>query len=232
VAKRQGIRRGSRRSFAGLLITLALHAGIFAAVAVAHGKPQPPLIVSRDFVVAEMVKLGKPRDKFWLPRITQPPRSKAPPDTLKVTEDPNAKAAPKEAPRPEDPEISKDVKRALEHARRWEALAVPEEPDEGAANGSKFGASNRAEGDQYLAQIKGMLIQAYKKPAGVTAATLNPPEIQFHIRPDGTVADIKLTKSSGNSLIDDACVSAAQQIGKVPQPPSTIHGTRVTCEEQ
>jgi TonB family protein len=232
VAKRHGIRRGSRRSFAGLLITLALHGGILAAVAVAHGQPQPPLIVSRDFVVAEMVKLGKPRDKFWLPRITQPPRPKAPPDTIKLSDDPNAKAAPKEAPRPDDPEISKDVKRALQRARSYEALDAPEEPETGALNGSKFGTSNRTEGNQYLAQIKGMLTQVFKKPAGITAATPNPPEIQFHIRPDGSVVDIKLTKSSGNGLIDDACVSAAQQMGKVPPPPSTIRGTRVTCEEQ
>ena len=75
---RNGIRRSSTRSFAGLVITVALHGGIFAAIAVAHNRQEPPLIVSRDFVVAEMVKLGKPRDKFWLPRITQPQRSTAP----------------------------------------------------------------------------------------------------------------------------------------------------------
>ena len=66
----------------------------------AHNQQEPPLIMPRDFVRAEMVKLGKPRDKFWLPRITQPPRPTAPPNAIKLSEDPNAKAAPKEAPRP------------------------------------------------------------------------------------------------------------------------------------
>ena len=65
------MRRGSRRSFSGLLITIALHGGIFWVVKTAHSQPQEPLIVPRDFVQAEMVKLGKPRDKFWLPRVTQ-----------------------------------------------------------------------------------------------------------------------------------------------------------------
>ena len=37
-----------------------------------------------DFVRAELVKLGKPREKFWLPRITQPPQPTAPPDQLKM----------------------------------------------------------------------------------------------------------------------------------------------------
>ena len=39
------------------------------AVRAAHSQPQEPLIVQRDFVQAEMVKLGKPRDKFWLPKV-------------------------------------------------------------------------------------------------------------------------------------------------------------------
>jgi hypothetical protein len=97
---REGTRRGSRRSFAGLLITIALHGGIFLAVARAHNQQEAPLIVPHDFVRAELVKLGKPRDPFWLPRITQPPRPTAPPDQIKLSEDPNAKAAPNEAPRP------------------------------------------------------------------------------------------------------------------------------------
>src|SRR5436309_9961734 len=129
-------RRGSRRNFAGMIITLALHGGVLVAVAAAHNKEEVPLIVSRDFVRAEMVKLGKPRDKFWLPRVTQPPRATAPEPTLKVAEDPNAKPAPKEAPRPEDPKISKQLKNALERARKLEALAADEEPDQGALNGS------------------------------------------------------------------------------------------------
>ena len=67
-------RRAPRRNFAGLLITLALHGAVLFAVRAAHSKTDEPLDMPRDFVVARMVKLGKPREKFWLPRITQPPR--------------------------------------------------------------------------------------------------------------------------------------------------------------
>lgn len=225
-------RRGSRRNFAGLLVTLALHGGILAAVAAAHGREQEPLIVPHDFVRAEMVKLGKPRDKFWLPRVTQPPRPTAPPDTLKVAEDPNAKAVPKEAPRPEDPKISKELKNALERARKLEALAADEVPDEGALNGSKLGTSNTAVGDAYQAQVVGMLHQNYNFPAGLTPDQIqNPPEILFHISADGTLTGIKLVKSSGNSFVDDACVDAAKLTAKVPAPPPTVRGMRVQCEK-
>jgi TonB family protein len=218
---RQGNRRTSSRGFAGLLITLALHGGIFAAVAVANNKEEPPLIVSRDFVVAEMVKLGKPRDKFWLPRLTQPQHATAPPQTLKVAEDPNAAPAPKEAPRPDDPTISKDLKRALDRARKLEALAVPEEPDEGSLTGSKLGTANTATGDPYLAEVKGALLQSYDLPAGIAPEQIaTPPLISLRIAEDGTLGSIKRLKSSGNPLVDDACVSAAQRTRKVPPPPA------------
>jgi TonB family protein len=218
---RHGNRRASGRGFQGLLITLALHGGLFVAIAVANSKEQPPLVINRDFVVAEMVKLGKPRDKFWLPRITQPQRSTAPPDALKVAEDPNAKAAPKEAPRPEDPTISKDLKRALDRARKLEALATPDEPDEGSLTGSKLGTANQATGDPYLAEVKGTLLQNYDLPAGIAPDQIaKPPLISLRIAEDGTLENIKPLKSSGNSFVDDACVSAAQRTRKVPPPPA------------
>ena len=228
---REGIRKGSRRSFAGLLITVALHGVIFLAVARAHNQQEPPLIMPHDFVRAEMVKLGKPRDPFWLPRLTQPPRPTAPPNQIKLSDDPDAKAAPKEAPRPEDPKISKELKNALERAKKLEALATPEE-DEGSLTGSKLGTSNRAVGDQYQATVVGLLHQNYNFPAGITLDQIkNPPEILFHIQADGTLAGIKLTQTSGNSFVDDACVDAAKLTGKVPPPPPSVHGMRVQCEK-
>ena len=228
---RDVIRRGSRRSFAGLLITLALHAGALAAVALAHNEGAAPLIVHHDFVEAEMVKLGKPRDKFWLPRLTQPARSTAPPDTIKVAENPNAKAAPPEAPKPEDPKISKELKRALERARKLETLAAAEEPDEGSLTGSKIGTSNQALGDQYMATVKGLLLQNYNLPAGIAPDQIaKPPTIRMTIGSDGALSGIKLLKSSGNSFVDDACVNAAQATGKLPPPPAQYSGRGIAVE--
>ena len=226
------MRRGSRRSFSGLLITLALHGVIFWTVKSAHSRPQEPLIVPRDFVQAEMVKLGKPRDKFWLPKVHAAPPP-PPPDAIKLSDDANAKAAPVEAPKLEDPKTSKDVRRALERAQKLSAL-VPDEPDEGSLTGSKIGTSDHEIGDQYLASIKGALLQNYNFPAGISADQIpTPPQIRLRIGADGTLSEIKLTKGSGNPLVDDACVSAAQLTRKVPAPPagSKVHGLVVACEK-
>src|SRR5580692_929299 len=207
---REVIRRGSRRNFAGILFTVALHGGVLLAVARAHNQPEPPLIMPHDFVRAELVKLGKPRDPFWLPRVTQPPRPTAPPDQIKLSEDPDAKAAPKEAPRPEDPKISKQLKNALERAKKLEALAADDD-DEGSLTGSKLGTANRATGNEYDAQVVGLLRANYNLPAGLTPDQIPvPPEITFRIASDGTIGDVKLAKSSTNSFVDDACVDAAK----------------------
>jgi TonB family protein len=222
---RQGNRRTSRRSFAGLIITLALHAGILGAVKIAHSKGEVPLEVPRDFVVAKMVKLGKPREKFWLPRITEPPRPKAPPATIKISDDPNAAKAPVEAPRPENPEISKDLRRALDRARKLEALADTE-PEEGQATGSEHGTATEASaGDAYATAISDAIRKNWSAPSGlVTDAELGRLTATFRVRvgEDGAISDSKLIKSSGNNYYDDSCTAAIEATHKVPPPPAAI----------
>jgi len=215
------MRRGSRRSFSGLLITAVLHGGIFWAVKTAHSQPQEPLIMRRDFVQAEMVKLGKPRDKFWLPKVHTPPPP-PPPDAIKLSQNPDAKAAPVEAPKIEDPKTSKDVRKALERAAKLGQLAIPDQPDdEGDLKGSARGTSDHATGDPYDALVVSAVRQNYTLPAGLTPDQIpEPPEIQFRVSATGAIGGVKLLKSSGNPLVDDACVSAAQQARQVDAPPS------------
>ena len=103
--------RGS--SFGGIAATVLIHASLVALIYFAHIKSPPPMEVPRDMIVTQLVALGKPRDKFWLPRIVQPPRPKAPEPTLKLTDDANAAPAPKEAPKIDDADISKSSVNAI-----------------------------------------------------------------------------------------------------------------------
>jgi TonB family protein len=217
--------RASRRNFAGILITLALHAGILGAVKMAHSKGEVPLDIPRDFVVAKLVKLGKPREKFWLPRITEPPRPKAPPDTIKISDDPNAPKAPAEAPRPDNPEISKDLKHALDRARKLQALAETE-PEEGQLTGSAHGtAAEASAGDAYATAIYEAIRKNWTESSGlITDAQLTKlvTTIRIRVGDDGTITDSKVLKSSGNSFFDDACMTAIQATRKVPAPPANV----------
>ena len=81
---------GRGTSFGGVAATILIHVGLGALVYFAHVKSPPPIEAPRDLIVTQLVALGKPRDKFWLPRIVQPPRPKAPAPTLNLTEDANA----------------------------------------------------------------------------------------------------------------------------------------------
>jgi protein TonB len=165
-----------------------------------------------------MVKLGKPRDKFWLPKVhTTPPPP--PPDAIKLSQNADAKAAPPEAPKIEDPKTSKEVRKALERAQKLGQLAV-EPDDEGDVKGSARGTSDHATGDPYDALVVSTVKQNYNLPAGLTPDQIpEPPEIQFRVSSEGRIGGVKLLKSSGNPLVDDACVSAAQQAQKVDPPP-------------
>jgi TonB family protein len=218
-------RRAPRRNFAGLFITLALHAAVLGAVKIAHSKSETPLEVPRDFVVAKLVKLGKPREKFWLPRITQPPRPTAPPATIKISDDPNAAKAPVEAPRPENPLISKDLRRALDRARKLEQLAEVE-PEEGQLTGSAHGTATEAgAGDAYATAIFEAVRKSWTAPSGlVSDAELGRlmATVRIRVGEDGTISDAKLLRSSGNSYYDDSCIAAIQTTRKVPPPPVNV----------
>jgi TonB family protein len=223
--KRPRRRRVSRRNFAGLLITLALHGAILGAVKYAHSQGSPPLEIPRDFVVAKMVKLGTPREKFWLPRITEPPPPQAPPPVLKVATDPNAAKAPPEAPRPENPVVAKDLKRALERARKLTALAEPE-PEEGQLTGSASGtASEASAGDAYATAIFEAIRRNWSAPSGlVSDAELGrlATSIRIRVGADGSITDSRLLHPSGNSYFDDSCMTAISATRKVPPPPPAV----------
>jgi TonB family protein len=205
------------------LITLALHGAVLGAVKLAHSRSDTPVETERDFVVAKMVKLGKPREKFWLPRIVEPPRPQAPPAAIKVTDDPNAQAAPPEAPRPEDPDLSKQTKRALERARKLAALAEVE-PEEGLATGSAEGTANEASaGDEYATAISMAIRKNWNLPVGlVSPAELSKLKatVRVKVTDGGMLSDPKVVQSSGNSYFDESCVAAVQATNKVPPPPA------------
>jgi len=212
--------RGS--SAGGIFATILIHAGLAAAIYYGHVKTPPPLEVPRDLIVTQLVSFGKPREKFWLPRIVQPPRPKAPAPTLNLTDDPNAKAAPKEAPKVDDADISKDLRRAL---KRAQLLAqATEEPAEGSLTGSLEGTSTQGvQGDAWATAVANAVRGAWNTPVGlITDSELRglSAKVRISISATGVLSNPTITKSSGNPYFDDSCIQAVKAAGRVPPRPN------------
>ncbi len=145
--RRERDRSSSRVSIAGprrpggLAITLAIHGALLLLVYQSQRKSAPRPDAMRDLIITKSVKFTKPREKFWLPRIVQPPEPTRPEPVLKLNENPLVTPRPsrrrhrrrRRRPSPRT-EISKDMQRAL---KRAQALAnAAKEEDEGAAEGT------------------------------------------------------------------------------------------------
>lgn len=216
------VRRLGRGTFVGgVFATLLIHGGLAYLVYWAHVKGPPPPEAVHDLMVTRLVTLGKPREKFWLPRLPTQPKPKPVEKTIKVTEDLNAAPAQKEAPKPEDKEVSKDLKHALERARKL-AQAAGDDPPEGSLTGSTRGTSTEAsEGDAYATSIFDAIRKNWSVPTGLSlgAVTGLLAEIRVAVDEGGTLAPPRLIKSSGNELFDSSCMEAIQATRTVPPPP-------------
>ncbi len=213
-----------RGTAAGIVATLLVHCVIASLVMWSQMRGEEPGEQVRDMIVTHLVHLGKPREKFWLPRLVQPPRPKAPTPTIKVAEDPNAAPTPKEAPKVEDADVSKDLRRALQKAQAL-AKATPEEPDEGSLTGSALGTSTQAsQGDEYATQISEAIRRNWNVPTGLNVGDVNKLsiEIRVSISATGELGDAKISTSSGNDLFDDSGLQAVKATGKVPAPPAAL----------
>jgi TonB family protein len=209
----------------GIAATLLIHAVLAGLVYYGQLKTPPRPEAPRDMIITRLVALGTPREKFWLPRIVQPPKPKAP-DAIKLSEDPNAAAAPKEAPKLEDTTISKDLRRALERAKALAKNAAAEEAAEGSLTGSPLGTSNQAvNGDEYATAIYEAVHKNWSTPTGFVSdselATLSA-EVRVSISADGVLGNPRITKPSGNQYFDDSCVQAVKATGRVPPPPAGL----------
>jgi TonB family protein len=204
----------------GLVLTALIHGALAAAVFLFHLRREPAREVARDLMVTRMIQLGKPREKFWLPRLVQPPRPRAPAE-IRVTDDPSAPM--KAAPKPEDQDVSQDLKRALEKARALALTNVPEEPPEGSLTGSASGTSSEASlGDEYATAIFEAIRKNWTVPQGLDLGDVArlTTEIRVSIGEDGTLRDPQIKKSSENQLFDDSCMQALLTTRKVPPPPA------------
>jgi TonB family protein len=219
-----GFRSLGRGGLAGIAITLVIHGALLLLVYQSQRKSAPRPDAIRDLIITKSVKFTKPREKFWLPRIVQPPEPTRPEPVLKLNENPlvtpppEPPPPPKEAPKPED-KISKDMQRAL---RRAQALAnAAKEEDEGSTAGTALGQDNQnVQGDEYATAVHDAIKRNWNVPAAlVNELSGKVTGVIVRVDADGTLKAPQLRQSSGNDLFDDSAVGAVRATGQVPPPP-------------
>lgn len=214
-----------RGAAGGILATVALHGGLVGLIWYSQRVEAPRQEAPRELITTQLVKLGKPREKFWLPKIAQPVQRTRPVEAIKIADDPSAAPAPKEAPKPEDAQVSDKLRKALSRARFLQDTA--DEPDEdGQLDGSELGtATEKQIGDAYASAVNEAIRANWNVPVGLIAddelARLTA-TVRIQIQSDGAIQGEALHRPSGNRVFDDSCMQAIAATRRVPPPPAAV----------
>ena len=229
--------RGPDRLWPLVLVSVALHVGVFAAAFLV--RPPPLVDLDQKPIVAKLVRLGEKRPEQWLPRRDVPPPEAAPraPDAVPVpipgppapAQKPVALPAPKVTPKPTPPRPasatpggkgSDALSRALDKVRKDDKLASKERwGDPSGISGGD--ATDASEGDRYLGLVTQALQASYRLPATISEqerAQLKA-TVVLTVEPDGRVSTFRFEKRSGNAAFDQALERAVRESRLPPPPP-------------
>jgi hypothetical protein len=211
----------------GVVVTLLLHGGTIGGVLLyretlsAAEKPPPP----PSYVVAKLVRKGKPRKKKKLPNKQVPQPATRKQETVDYTADADDAPARKkkdEPPRDRDAKVSDKLRRSLDKAELL-AQAQREIEQEGSPDGVAGGTATEAgEGDPYMTKIADLWQRNWSLPAIIPRDEAKDLYVLLvlHIDEKGNIQfPLEFDRKSGNAHFDNSIVSAWKKIGKIPLPP-------------
>lgn len=208
----------------GLMLTVFLHGGALIGVILyrqalqaAEVPPAPP-----SYVVAKLVRLGKPKDPRRLPNkiIPQPPTHTE--EGVDYTADAND--APSKKKKTEDPDakLSDKLRHSLNKAELL-AQAQREMDAEGSPEGVPGGtATHASEGDPYMTKIADLWRRTWLLPSIIPGPDARKLFVLLVLRIDreGNIQfPIQIDRTSGNPHFDNSVVEAWQRIKQIPLPP-------------
>ncbi len=169
-------------------------------------------------ITASLVRLGHKRDEKLLPRKDEeapPPPEK----TVAIAPKPDV------VPQPKTPaKTATEEKKSLFDAMKKISKAAKPEELEGDENGDPNGLDAKQEGERYYGLISTAVRRYYDVSNTIaederrTLAAV----VSFKVSPKGEVSDLQLAKPSGNSLFDDAVISAVKKAAPFPPPPDHL----------
>jgi hypothetical protein len=209
--------------FAGMFVTILVHAGVFAAYVLTREKHDegPPLLVG-NFVDAQLVKFGKPRDLSFLPHKQGVIKEKGPQEAIKVAKDLNALPHLKDDKPPDEIDPLKKT-----HANLFKNLKDPDQPEgfqevgEGSPTGSRAGTATEAKGDPYILALIDQIGTAWTLPTTIKDSELVnlSADVCLTIVADGALSHFEFIRKSGNSQFDSSLEATLGTIKKLPAPP-------------
>ncbi len=218
----------------GLIITAALHVGVFGVMWVMRSDAEAkPNLGPGTFVDAQLVKFGKPRDLTFLPHKQGVVKKTGPLEGIKVAKDMNA--LPKLDKKDETPPDKIDPLKKT-HAELFKNLNdQPEGVDNdgvGSPTGSKAGTATEAKGDPYILSLIDQIGTAWTVPTTIKDTELAHLSalVCLDIADDGKLRGYLFRQKSGNSQFDSSLDATLSQIKQVPAPPDRWKGKRL-CPE-
>jgi hypothetical protein len=209
---------------AGAVVTLAVHAAVLGGYALTHHHTDsgPPVLVG-NFVDAQLVRFGKPRDLRFLPHKHGVVKTKGPVESIKVAKD--MKALPRITPEEKPPDEIDPFKKT--HADLFKNMKDPDQPEgfedtgEGSPTGSRAGTATEAKGDPYILSLIDQIGTAWTLPTTIKDTELAnlSADVCLTIAGDGALTRFQFIRKSGNSQFDSSLDATLGTIKKLPAPP-------------
>jgi len=208
----------------GLVMTILLHGGAVVGVLLyrqalqAAQKPPPP----PSFVVAKLLRLGKPKDEKKMPDKIVPQAATKKEETVDLSADAND-APSKKKKDVRDAQISDKLRHSLDKADLL-AQAQREIDGEGSPDGVVGGTATKAQGgDPYMTKIADIWNRTWALPSIIPREEAKRLYVLLVLRIDKDSviqAPIQFDRKSGNAYFDNSVVAAWAAIRKLPQPPA------------
>lgn len=212
---------------AGLIVTAAAHLGVLGALLLnEHKGPEQPLLQPGNFVTAQLVRFGHPRDLKFLPHKQGRVITKGPKQTIKIAKDLHALPHLDKDDKP--PDQTDPLKKT--HAEMFKDLnqddpVVPDDDNNvGSLTGSRAGTASEASGDPYIQQLMDVIGTSWQVPTTIRTSELSKlsADVCLTISDSGAFLRYQIVRKSGNSQFDSSLDATLAMLKKLPPPPDRI----------
>lgn len=205
----------------GLVVTIAVHAGVFGFMWLRRhvvDKPSGPQLGA--FVDAQLVKFGKPRDMTFLPHKEGVMKNTVQKAEIKIARDATAPINTTKDEKAEVDPLKKTRAELFKNMVDDDRPAAVEETG-GSLQGSRAGTASEAKGDPYILELIDKIGSAWKVPNTIRDEDLKnlSADVCLTIDNSGALTHFDFIRKSGNNQFDSSLEAALSTLPALPPPP-------------